>query len=378
MKRLVVLLLVLVGGVIAAALAIPTNAAVVNGSAISQQTLNADVQAIAASTDYQCYLSAEAYLSSGGSSQLPPVEGAGSALNPGHPTATSAFVAVYLDTEISHQLVFQAAARRGVTVTQSQLDQARVALETQITNQLGQAFQAGAQTGNSALTCGVGTPLTGQQVLATMPASFVDQEVRFVATASALQEDVAGVGSSDADLQRYFDAHRSEFDTVCFDYAAYATQQEAQSGAAAVAFGTPFSKVAASAAQSGSLRCAPLSDLASVLQTSLGSLDHLAVGQVSAPLQAGGGWVLLVPASRVPTPFAQARQAVARATQQAGGAATQKALAAAQRGASVEVNPQYGVWVPGVATVFTPLTPRPADVPNAPANEPAGAVTSNG
>jgi len=31
-----------------------------------------------------------------------------------------------------------------------------------------------------------------------------------------------------------------------------------------------------------------------------------------------------------------------------------------------------------VATVFTPLTPRPADVPNAPANEPAGAVTSNG
>ena len=215
---------------------------------------------------------------------------------------------------------------------------------------MSQAFQVGAQTGNSTLTCGVQTPLTGQEVLATMPASFVDQEVRFVATASGLEEDLAGVGSSDADLQRYFAAHRSEFDTVCFDYAAYTSQQSAQVAAAAAAFGTPFSQVAASAAQSGSLRCAPLADVVSELQTSASTLDTLAIGQASPPIQAGGGWVLVVPTRRTPTTYAAARGSVARAVQIAGGTATQRALAAAQRHSSIDVNPQYGIWVPGRPT----------------------------
>ena len=55
----------------------PTNAAVVNGTSISQQPLNSDVDAIAASADYQCYLNSQQYLSSNGESALPPVTGAG-------------------------------------------------------------------------------------------------------------------------------------------------------------------------------------------------------------------------------------------------------------------------------------------------------------
>ena len=375
MKRLLVLLVLLAAGVVAAALAIPTNAASVNGSAISQQSLNSDVRAIAGSVEYQCYLNAEEYLSSQGTEQVPPVEGAGSAQNS---TATSAFVATYLDTEISHRLVLQAASQRGVTVSPAQLAQARTALEAEISTTMTRAFETGSQTGDSALTCGASSPLTGQEVLATMPSSFVSQEVQFVATASALEEDVAGVGSSEADLERFFDAHRSEFDTVCLSAAAYTSESAAEAGAAAVAFGTPFIEVAASATQSASLGCGVLSSFASALGTTAATLDKLAIGQASVPLQTSGGWFIVSPSSRTPSSWDQARQAVAQAVQLKGASATQRILTAAERRSSVQVNPQYGIWVSEVATVLTPLTPQPTDVLNASANEPGSSTASAG
>ena len=72
MKRLLVLLIVLAGGVAAAALTVPTNTADMNGSTISQASLNSDLHAISSSPYYQCYLNSQAYLSSSGEQQLPP------------------------------------------------------------------------------------------------------------------------------------------------------------------------------------------------------------------------------------------------------------------------------------------------------------------
>ena len=89
MKRFLVLLVVLAGGVAWAAFSIPSNAATVNGTNISQQDLNSDVSAIANSAYYQCYLNSEEYLSSEGSEEAPPVLGAGTGQYAGdHPTAT--------------------------------------------------------------------------------------------------------------------------------------------------------------------------------------------------------------------------------------------------------------------------------------------------
>ena len=130
MKRFLVLLVLLAGGVAAAALTVPSNAATVNGSTISQQDLNADVNAIAGSAEYQCYLNSEEYLSSEGTQELPPVVGAGTGQYAGdHPTATSAFVANYLETDIGHELVLQLAAERNVSVTQAELTAARANYE---------------------------------------------------------------------------------------------------------------------------------------------------------------------------------------------------------------------------------------------------------
>ena len=215
------------------------------GTTISQQSVNSHVKAIAGSAPYQCYLNAQEYLSSNGGGSLPPVTGAGKTENTGdHPTATSVFVATYLDTEIGHELVQQVADERNVTVTPAQQADALVlADEAQITT----VMSTVAQTQNPRLTCGASTPLTGEEILQTMPASFVDEQVQFVATASALQEDLAGVGSSEADLLGYYERHRAEFDTVCFVPAAFSTQTEAQTAAAKVAFGTPFSQEATQA-----------------------------------------------------------------------------------------------------------------------------------
>ena len=167
--------------------------------------MNSDVSAIAGSPAYQCYLNSETYLSSGGSQQLPAVAGAGKGQNAGdHPTANSAFVASYLDTEIGHQIVLQVADARQVTVTAQQVADARATLSQQISSVMSEILQT-AEGQNPRYSCSVtGQPLTGPEVLATMPSSFVDSEVQFDATAGALEEDLAGVGSSPSALEGYY------------------------------------------------------------------------------------------------------------------------------------------------------------------------------
>jgi hypothetical protein len=369
--------LLLGGGVAWAAFAVPTNAATVNGSAISQDSLNADVHAIAGSAEYQCYLNSEEYLSSNGSQGgLPPVTGAGTGQNEGdNPTANNAFVATYLDTVVGHELVEQLAATHNVTVNSAQLTDARANLANQITGVMQQVAQT-AQGQNPRFSCGAASPLTGEQVLGSLPSWFADQQVQFVATASALQEDLAGVGASEAHLQGYYEKHQAQFDTVCFNAAEYTDQASAQAAQAAVDFGTPFSQVASSATQSGTIPCTELVAVAGELGTSISTLDGLAVGQASAPINVNGNYVVLELSKRTPTPYATAKPIVEQAVQEVGAQATQAAITKAERHASVRLDPRYGTWVPVSASVLTPFTPEKSDVLNAPANE-ATVSTSN-
>jgi hypothetical protein len=377
-KRLLVLLVLLAGGVAAAALTVPSNAASVNGTNISQQDLNSDVSAIAGSAYYQCYLNSQEYLSTDGSEQLPPVVGAGQGQSvEDHPTATTSFVGNYLETEVGHELVLQLADQRHATVTQADLTTARANLTAQVSEVMSEILQS--QEGqNVRYSCSVtGQALTGQEVLSTLPSSFVDAQVQFVATATVLQEDLAGVGSSTADLESYFTAHRAQFDSACLTLAAFSSETAAQAGAAQVASGTPFSTVASSTSASGggAQGCHVLSDLQTELPSG-SDIEKLATGAVSAPVDDNGTYLLLQITSRTPTTYSQAGSSVANAVQAKGSAATQKALTAVERRASVSVNPQYGVWVPANASVLPPLTPAATDVLNAPANESPGVSAS--
>ena len=112
--------------------------------------------------------------------------------------------------------------------------------------------------------------------------------------------------------------------------------------------------MAAKATQAGKLQCAPLVDIAAQLPASA-KLGSLAVGAVSAPVNVNGAYYLLELTKRTPTPYAQVKAAVSQAVQQVGAKATQKAITAAERRATVKVDPRYGIWVPVAANVFTPL-----------------------
>ena len=277
MKRLILLLVLLAGGLAWAALAVPTNAAVVNGTTISQQQLNSDVSAIAASDDYQCYLNSQQYLESNGESALPPVTGAGTGQDDStNLTATTAFVSTYLDTDIGDTIILQLGAEHHVTVSQADLDSARQNFEAHISGVMQEVGQT-AEGENPKFSCGLtGSSLSGAQVLATMPASFVDQQVHVYATAAVLQEDLAGIGASNADLQRYFSEHESEFDTACFTVGVYSTEQAAQEAAAAVAFGQVVLDPAAATTGGGPQGCEVLYGVSSQLGSDA-HLDTLAV-----------------------------------------------------------------------------------------------------
>jgi PPIC-type PPIASE domain len=363
MKRLLVLLVLLAGGLAAAALLVPTNAAVVNGTAISQQTLNSDVSAIAGSADYQCYLNSQTAISSSGQSQLPSVGGAGRGQGGQHATATTAFTANYLDTEVAQQLVYQVADHRGVTVTSAQLADARNAYAQNIT----QVMEQAAQSQDPRYTCGSATPLTGEEVLSTLPTSFVDSQVHFYATSAVLEEDLAGVGASDTDLQGYFERNSSQFDTVCWTVGVY-TSESAASAALTQAQNTPFSEVVKQATQGGAEPCEPLPDVTASLPSGV-KLDELSVGAVSLPISAGNGEYLLMQiTSRHPTEYANVKTLVAQAVQQKGATKTQAALSTLERHSTINIDPRYGVWVPAAAQVSVPFTPQTTDVLNADAN----------
>jgi len=126
--------------------------------------------------------------------------------------------------------------------------------------------------------------------------------------------------------------------------------------------------VAKQAVQGGTQPCATLPELEAGLPSSF-NLGDLAVGTVSLPIALGNGEYLLIQVnSRTPTSYDQARSVVPVVVQNKGTAKAQKVLSAAERRATVSVDPRYGVWVPVSTRVLVPFTPEPTDVPNVGAN----------
>ena len=181
-----------------------------------------------------------------------------------------------------------------------------------------------------------------------MPSAFVDQQTKFVATTIALEEDLAGAGSSDSDLLAYFDRHRSEFDTVCVTVASYSSQSDAKAAAAQVAAGTPFPQLAQQA--QGEQGCLNLFQLSAQFPASAG-LGSLPVGALSAPLQVSNGYVLVQMMSRNRTDYSAARQFVPEAAQEAG--ATHPGCLGGRRGPT----PRRRVGRPALRRVGAELGP---------------------
>ena len=386
MKRLGVLLVVVVAGVIAAAFAVPANAVTVNGTAVTQASLNADLAAIAHSPAYQCYLNASQAVASNGTSPLPGVAGAGlgaagsasaapsgTGVNGipagGGGTYNTAFVDSWLSQRVDEILIAQELAARKLVVTSSELTAARSELSSSISSIL-------ADVSGSQFAC----PESASTVLSSMPASFVNAQVLAQAQKDVLLAADAGYGLSTSDLESYYNAHRSSFDKLCLSLIVTQTQATANSLRSQVAKGASFAQLArtqsidsTTAANGGVLGCVVVSQF-----TFASQVDKLSVGQVSAPISYQGAYLLLQVTSRTTSPFTSVVSAVRQAVQGAGVSTATAALQKDQARAAIRVDARYGTWhaVASTAGVFPPATPPAAQVLAPAANLPPG--TSGG
>ena len=175
-----------------------------------------------------------------------------------------------------------------------------------------------AQGQNPKFSCGSPlAPLTGTKVLDSLPESFVDQQVHFVATASVLQEDLGG-GSSDADLLAYYDRHRAEFDTACFTGAAYSSQSAAERGGGLGALRHALRAGGRQRHPARDVPCGVPAEVGRGLAPSAGSLNGLTAGKVSDPIDVQGNYLLLQLLSRTPTSFDKAKPVVTQVVEMRG------------------------------------------------------------
>jgi hypothetical protein len=352
MKRFLLLMAAVVALVAVAAFEVPAPAASVNGVGVSRQSLDADLSAIAGSTGYQCYIEAGLQLEDGAQSTtgLFPVTGVGT----GPSTYNTAFVTYWLTQMLSDQLVAQVLATRHQKVSSVDLALGRATLSGQIT---GIFSELASQTGSS---CGT----SGAALLASLPATFRNQQILAQSERDVLLAHQAGYGLDRASLDRYYVQHRAEFDSDCISYVSFATQSDATDAKASVDAGTPITST-------GTLTAAGC-DSATRLPTSVTSL---AVGKVSTPVAEGtatGKYVLLVVTSRQGTPFPAARTAVEQAVLNAGSTSANTLLEAASRTARVTADPRYGNVSPKTIALTLPRSPPASFVLDPSANLPVG------
>ncbi len=375
MKRFALLLLVVAAGLAVASLGVSNTAATVNGAAISQSSLDADLTAIAASPQYQCFLGVQHILNSGpGAPAILPVNGVGGTPDSSSPaTYNTAFVRFWLSQMMENEVVSQQLARHGIALTSVDRTEGRATWLLQIQGALTTYEQ---ETGSAVCDD------SAADIVATLPPAFVAEQAMAQADQDALLAWAAGYSLRSGDLQRFYEQHRRQFDTVCLSAIEESSQSVAEAALAKVKAGTPFDQVG-SASSAG---C----EIASGLPT---SLSGLAAGQVGPVLSQGNGTYVLVQAtSRTPTSFAKAKTQVQEALLVAGEGKTSVLLRAATGRKQATADPRYGRVVPGTTLLALPKSP-PADTmlsaaanttpvsssassSASPAGEPAGGASS--
>jgi len=158
--------------------------------------------------------------------------------------------------------------------------------------------------------------------------------------------------------------------------AGYSTSNAAEAARAQVYEGASFATLSAAIPGGGPQGCDQLYGIVSELPASA-DLDSLPLNTVSAPISYNGSYLLLEITSRSPTPFATAKSEVQHAVQSKGAATTQKVIDAAEKRASVWLDPRYGSWVPKEAQIVVPEEPLVADVFNPLVDNPVSATSAS-
>ena len=352
MRRALLLLVVLAAAVAVAAFDVPSDAATVNGVGISRTTLNSDLNVIAATPTYECYLAASLALRSQDLARLPALKGDGL-----DKTVTTRFADYWLSQLVNNELIDQLVATRHLHVTPADVRAGKSDLVDSISSTLTDVAQAAGQTGVCAAD--------GSAILSAVPAAFASRLVQAQAAGDVVLAQAAGYGLSSAQLSSFYFSHQSDFDTICVSAIESASEAAATLARAEIEAGTPFAQVAqatstdaTSAANGGAIGCFAPSDpsYGSVTQDTGG----LKTGAVSQPESDNGSYVLLQVTSRQPTSFAQAGAAVRQAVLAAGAKAANVELQRITKQSVVTIDPRYGRWLGGSTITIEPPTSPPA------------------
>lgn len=323
-----------------------TRAVAVNGDTISAEAIEAELVAIRGNERYREIV--EEGLAGQGLALTVAGEGQGS--------FDTAFVARLLTLGVYYELLEQEMAERGVQVSDADLEENRP--------------QAVASVG-------------GDQIFGAFPAGYQDQLVRRQALTRRTQELVAPAPTPE-ELRAFYEENKADYVGVCVSHIFSNPQvrgpDEARTRiedlARQLAEGADFrvlareqSDDAAAAAEAGSLGCGGQGRFIPEFEQAAFSLP---VGQVSAPVETGAGFHLILVESRGELPFEEVQADVAQVLE--GQRATEFTAFVDDLTceADVDVNPRYGSWtdacdepeVPGtIVPPEGPVTtlPRPGD-----------------
>ncbi len=346
MRRLIVLLVVaLVGAGVYGASSLSSGVSA-DGAQVSGSTLRAELSAIASTPTLQCYLSGlsrATYAPGAGGDSL----GASGAAA----WANLRLEGLAITSYVQSHFHFRATA--------SQLAVATSSLEAELTQ--------------AALTNQLTCPGTSTQALAAMPTEMrraeIDAQAASLYLISRLNTTVPLTATA---MRTYFDAHRSNYDTLCVSVAvvipsrtaAFATAQAG--GASVAALARQFS-VDSSRTRGGAYGCyGPTSSSYASVRADVGTTPLNTFPRTPQYVTLSGATYALyvAPTKRTPTSFSKAAGAVLADLRNLNAASANTVKDTILYRASVAIDPAVGRW--GLSSsgpmVFPPATPSTADV----------------
>ena len=326
-------------------------AASVGSDAIAVSQLNATMTALNGSTAGRCLLALQ-------NPQLLGYSGVGAG---GSGTFATAFAGSVLSNLIGNSLASQYAGHLGVTTTAADRAVASAQYAKVLDGEIQANLQSAGQTGASPCVTDAGTPLTGAQLLAQLPADVRAAQVASQAVDAALL--AKGADLSDRAVQDYYDANRDTFTVVCMSVIATATQADADKVVNQLIKKAAFADVAAassvdkaSAAKGGQLGCTfTAARVKSALQ-----LSSLTVGEPITPIQtATGVWAVYEVTSSTTQPVEAVRSLIRSELLRASANVQRvsRELVSFSHQVTIEVNPQYGTW--RGLRIVPPASPAP-------------------
>lgn len=305
-------------------------AASVNGTEISADALESELDAIRGN---------DAYVQAFEQNTQIPVSGEGEG------TFSQALLAEVLRIDIIFTLIEQELDERGVGIDEALREQARQ-----------QALCQLAFVGGPSEQC----EQVGGPVLDAFPDDYQQELIDRWAAALTLDQTLREQAATPEAVEAYFDEHRGRYAETCLSHILVGTVEQAEDLRAELDAGADFAELArtsssdtGSGAQGGELGC---QDLTTFVTPFADAAERAEIGQVTEPVQTEFGWHLILVTSREPAPALEdVREVVEQdvASRSDINGWLEEAIATAE----VEVDDRYGTWNEGTGQIDPPAGP---------------------